>query len=325
MNNLFGEVVMDSIYNNAIQSIQIGIEDFEASDPRRALSAVRNFYAGILLLAKEVLIRAAPEADPRDILSARYKPVPDGDNGVKFQPDTNRTIDFQDIARRFKDFDLSIDQAALASLNTIRNQIEHFYTEASVEAVREAIARAFPVVTDLFRLLDEIPAEALGDAWGTMLEVREVYKRERAECLATFDNIEWNSAYLAEMKRLCPICEAELVEQEDPENTDPHEMFCRCRACGEPAPPEMLIEYSLEKMFEADRYIAVKDGDDDPLNTCIECGVTAYVIADEVGCLWCGETLDKCARCHTGLTPDNAAVDNTSLCTYCENLLHKDD
>ncbi len=316
---------MDSIYNNAIQSIQIGIEDFESDDPRRALSAVRNFYAGVLLLAKEVLIRVAPESDPRDVLSTRYKPMPDGNNGVRFHPDTNRTIDFQDIARRFKDFDLPIDRTALDSLNKIRNQIEHFYTELSIKAVREAIARAFPVVTDLFHLLDEMPAEALENSWKIMLEVREVYERERAECLATFDNIEWNSKYLTKMKRHCPICEAELVEQEVPDNTDPYEMYCRCRTCGEPIPPEMLIEYSLGKLFEADRYIAVKDGGDDPLNTCLECGVTAYVIADEVGCLWCGEKLEKCARCHTDLNPDNVAVDSKMLCTYCENLMLKND
>jgi hypothetical protein len=59
---------MNSLFDNAIQSIQIGIEDYEANEPKRALSAVRNFYAGTLLLAKEVLVRAVPKAKIKDVL-----------------------------------------------------------------------------------------------------------------------------------------------------------------------------------------------------------------------------------------------------------------
>lgn len=62
---------MNSLFGNAIQSVQLGISDYQANDPKRALSAVRNFYAGALLLAKEVLVRAAPNADPKEVLSAR--------------------------------------------------------------------------------------------------------------------------------------------------------------------------------------------------------------------------------------------------------------
>lgn len=316
---------MDSLYNNAIQSIQLGIEDFRSTDPRRAISAVRNFYAGVLLLAKEVLLRAAPEADPRDVLSARYTPVPNDEGGVNFRPASSRTIDFQDIAERFRDFSLPIDRAALSSLNQVRNEIEHFYTNASVEAVREAIARAFPVVADLFQLLEESPAEVLDDAWGTMLEVRELYERERSQCLATFDRIDWQSDYLAETKRLCPICNGELVSQEDPENTDHQSMACVCRSCGEAIPPEMLVEYALSKKFETESYAAAMEALEGPVHTCPECGVSAYLTADETGCLWCGEVLGECARCHTGLSPENASYENTSLCGYCDNLMSKDD
>ena len=39
-----------SIIQNAIDSIQIGVEDFESDDDRRSVSAVRNIAAGILLL-----------------------------------------------------------------------------------------------------------------------------------------------------------------------------------------------------------------------------------------------------------------------------------
>lgn len=78
-----------SLFSNAVRSIQIGIEVSSKNDPRRALSAVRNSYAGILLLAKEVLVRAVPNANSDDILSNRYKPVPE-EAAAGFEPTTFR-------------------------------------------------------------------------------------------------------------------------------------------------------------------------------------------------------------------------------------------
>ena len=113
----------------------MGIEDYSSDRPDRSLSAVRNFYAGVLLLAKEVLVRAAPHADADEIIGARYKPVPDGSGGVMHAPDGHRTIDFDTIGKRFKDFKLEIDQAALGELNKIRNEIEHRFTDRPAAVV----------------------------------------------------------------------------------------------------------------------------------------------------------------------------------------------
>jgi hypothetical protein len=96
--------LMNSLFDNAIQSLQLGVEDYESNDPRRPLSAVRNFFAGTLLLAKEVLVRAAPKADPKDVLAATFKVVPDAAGGVDLTP-SNRTIDFNEIGQRFSAFD----------------------------------------------------------------------------------------------------------------------------------------------------------------------------------------------------------------------------
>ena len=152
---------MNSLFDNAVQSIQLGVEDYQSDDVRRAASAVRNFYAGVLLLAKEVLIRAAPNADPMDVVAARYKPEPDGNGGIRFAPASHNTIDFDTIGKRFKDLGLPIEKHALDDLNRIRTSIEHYYTDEPRAAVREAIARAFPVVAAMFRLASENPSEAL--------------------------------------------------------------------------------------------------------------------------------------------------------------------
>jgi hypothetical protein len=46
---------MNTMLENAVQSVQIGVEDYLSKNSRRALSAVRNVSAGILLLFKEKL------------------------------------------------------------------------------------------------------------------------------------------------------------------------------------------------------------------------------------------------------------------------------
>jgi hypothetical protein len=129
------------LLQNAVTSIRMGIEEYSSDKPDRSLSAVRNFYAGVLLLAKEVLVRAAPNADPDEIIGARYKPVPDGTGSVTHVPDGHRTIDFDTIGKRFKDFKLDIDQAALGELNKIRNEIEHRFTDPARGRAWLGIAR----------------------------------------------------------------------------------------------------------------------------------------------------------------------------------------
>ncbi|MGQ3075323.1 MAG: hypothetical protein ACT7A5_29945, partial [Ferrovibrionaceae bacterium] len=61
---------MNSLFDNAIQSIQLGLEDYKSNDPKRPLSAVRNFYSGLLLLAKETLVRATPNESAKIILAS---------------------------------------------------------------------------------------------------------------------------------------------------------------------------------------------------------------------------------------------------------------
>jgi len=316
---------MNSLFDNAIQSIQLGVEDYQANDPKRALSAVRNFYAGTLLLAKEVLVRAAPNADPKDVISARPRPVPDGSGGIRFEPG-DKTIDFSDIGKRFKDFGLRIDQNALADLSRIRTNIEHFYSNVPHATIREAMAKAFPVVVDLFRLAGEEPRAVLGDSWQVMLDVRAVYERELAECRRTFDGVVWKSTAMASAALSCLECNSHLVAQIDLTKSHHEYADAECRACGEKISAEKLMETALESYFEMESYVAAKDGGEQPLYTCPECTVKAYIIWDEEnGCAWCGLELEKCLRCHCALTPDNVAADTNKMCGYCDNLMSKDD
>ncbi|WP_245471378.1 hypothetical protein [Bradyrhizobium genosp. SA-3] len=132
-------------------------------------------------MAKAALVKQVPEADPALVLAASYKLKPDGVGGLVLIP-SDRTIDFNEIGQRFKSFGLAIDNAALRNLNRIRNEAEHNYTSASHQTVREAISQAFPVVVDLFDLLGERPHEHLAECWNTMLEAKNLYDKEFAQC-----------------------------------------------------------------------------------------------------------------------------------------------
>jgi hypothetical protein len=314
---------MSKLFRNAVESIVVGIQDYEKNSRPRALSAVRNFYAGTLLLAKEVLVRKVPDADPDDILGAKYKPVSDGARGVKYEAVGHTTIDFAQVGERFNDFDIARSHAQLKDLNRIRNDIEHLYTNATLDAVREAIAKAFPVVVELFRLAEENPREALGEAWQTMLEVRSFYQSELAQCEMTFEKVNWESDTLANAPKLCPACGSHLMEQNNPSNTDYESADARCRACGEEIEAEKLVETAI------DEYLALSNRDikhgAEPLHTnCHECSLKAYVLSENQ-CVWCHATLDTCSICGEQLTPDNIDFDNHSLCSYHGYVLSKDD
>lgn len=41
-----------SLLKNSVESIQVGVEDFDSDDARRSVSAMRNIAAGLLLLFK---------------------------------------------------------------------------------------------------------------------------------------------------------------------------------------------------------------------------------------------------------------------------------
>ncbi|WP_342710589.1 hypothetical protein AAFG13_41495 [Bradyrhizobium sp. B124] len=316
---------MNTLFDNAIQSIQLGIEDYEHNDPKRALSAVRNFYAGTLLLAKEVLVRAAPKAAVKDVLGTKFVPVPDGNGGVTFEAN-NKTVDFNELGQRFKDFGLSIDRSKLADLNSIRNDMEHYYSNASSKKVREAIARAFPVVVDLFNLLKEQPNEHLGDSWTVMLGAKELYDRELKQCTETFDGVDWKSESLSQAARPCPKCSSHLVYRLDQTRNESGFADAQCRQCGEKIDAITLMETALEAHFEYESYSSVKDGGEDPLGLCPECTAKTYVIWEEENqCTNCFLSLEDCDRCGEPLTPNNVSDDSSSLCGYCSNLMSKDD
>ena len=318
---------MTSLFANAVISIRMGVEDYEQEDEDRALSAVRNLYAGVLLLAKEALIRAAPKADPREIIGTVFKPVPDGSGGVDHVATGHRTIDFDTIGRRFRDFDLSIDHKALEELNSIRNDIEHHYTEKPEAAIRTAIAKAFPVIASLFRQIGEDPVAHLGPAWMAMLAQRTVYEEERAAARATLAGVLWHASFMAQAELRCPECGSELLEQIDAENTSQADIEFRCRNCGDTPEVEDAVEAAVESTFGTEAYLRTKDaGEDGPIYDCPACDRPTYIESEDI-CAACGEVMDftsECYRCSNPISiQDFLDGLDEGLCGYCTHQADK--
>ena len=238
----------------------------------------------------------------------------------------HRTIDFEEIGARLKKFGIEIDQKALTDLSRIRNQLEHLYTDKNPDAIREEMAKAFPLTISLFHWAEKDPRDELGDAWDEMIEIRGVYEKELERCRAGFKDVEWISSTLASAPYNCPRCHSDLVIQDDPKWSKSHDAYVRCLACGERIDPQQAMERALELHFELESYIAATDGADAPLDTCPDCGVDSYIMSDqEVGCANCGLVLGECGRCHTALVPSNVDADSHGLCSYCGHLFSKDD
>lgn len=317
---------MTQLLQNAVDSLVIGVEDYSANDPRRTLSAVRNFYAGTLLLAKEVLSRVAPKADPDEILGAKYKPMPDGKGGVVHVLDGHATVDFTTIGRRFKDFGVKADPKRLEQLNRIRNDIEHRYTTQTDITIREAIATAFPLVSDFFREIDESPIEHLGTNWQIMLETTQLYEAELNRCQETLKSVKWRSRAITSNDLSCQSCGSALIEQEDPAEADQDAIVLMCKACGKEQETPKVVEKALEDVLDIDAYTRGKEGvGDGPLFTCPECGLKTFVdFEDQCGA--CGhEPYDDsvCARCGNEIELDIRLSNGGSLCGYCAHIYDK--
>ncbi len=316
---------MDRLFRNAIDSIRIGVEDYQTQEGIRTLSAVRNLHAGLLLLAKWVLVESVPNASEEDVIAAAYEPEPDGKGGVNYVPARNQTIGLHDIRRRFEKFGLDLTaktKKRLDSLAKVRNAIEHRYVGTTGASLRQTVSEAFLVAAEFFRLGGLDPVEQLGDAWGVMLEVNEVYERESEACWATFENVEWRFPVRDGSGPECPSCESELVEQDNPDNEEQDRASGRCRSCGEQVEAEAIIEHLVKSNFAWLDYVSVKETGECVLFACPSCMRETYVNdvddgGELMGCLSCSFRLGRCGVCGKGLVPDDLYGDSEDLCGSC--------
>ena len=318
---------MDTILNDAVSSIQIGVEDYQSDDPRRILSAMRNITAGILLLFKEKLRRLSPEGSDEVLIKQRIEPKLE--NGILvFKGTGNKTVDVQQIKERFKSLGVKINEKRLDDIIKIRNAIEHYCTKETESRLRELLTDSFLIMRDFIAVhLEEESIDLLGpETYSVLLELAEIYQKELAECEAEQDKITWESGTLEEMASFlrCPECGSKLLKPTNPEEKSIPSLEFRCSECGTSTLYEELAEYAANEFFSWESYVAMTDGGDPPIAECHECGRETYIVEEGI-CAACGEsrTFDECLIC--GETLDTSEQDFGGLCGYHHHQMMKDD
>ena len=311
-----------TLFANAITSIELGVEDYEAakSDPRRAASAVRNFYAGLLLLLKECLRRVSPE-----LIFERLKPVVSS-TGVSWTAKSKNTIDFNAIKDRWKDLDWSLDWKPISDLRNIRNEVEHFEVTVASIRMREALADTFAAVVELLaNHLKEAPALVFNkDAWAVMLNESRLHQQLADTARKSRESITAPDGAIEALVRhcRCPACGSELLRATGSVAYPDTELICD--GCGDESSVEEVLPSALNSQHRWDSYTGFKEGIDPPIQTCPQCYRSTFVLA-EGKCMLCEEGLsyDHCIRCQESLGVDDQ--DNGGLCSYCVHMGRPDD
>ncbi len=322
---------MNTIYKNAIESIRIGVEDFNHNDERRLASAVRNLHAGILLLCKEKLRRLSPSDDIllyKQFVPKKTRDV-DGKISVVIIPSNSNTVDFNDIRKRFKEFDVEIDWKPVQAINSIRNQIEHLELDRPRDAVRAALSNGFVVIERLLqRVLGVEPAHELGnEVWQSLLENHDVYEQQRAICQCSLAAAPWTTtaARRALSQFSCPHCQSALLKWRVAEVSRAADIEIVCAACLSDLDVGEVMAQALEEAFAGESIIAAQDGGDPPIGECPECWAETFIF-EEGKCAACDFEMPDatCAVCHAALSLDDYR-EHGSLCSYHVNLMSKDD
>ena len=210
--------------------------------------------------------------------------------------------------------------------------MEHLHSDKAPGVIQEAIADSMPIVRDLIvKELHEEPSVLLGrEAWNVLLDQARVFRAEQDACRASFDGIGWESETLGDAFKdfRCSRCSSTLIRNDSAKATKPADLVLVCSKCGEALEVDEVIEAALQESLAWDMHVAVKDGDDPPLEECPECCKETYATY-EGKCLnpECGFSLEgyECAVCSESLTLDDYRYGDGRLCSYHAHVMSKDD
>lgn len=307
-----------SLFDNAVQAIEIGIADFQDGSDARLKSSVRNVHAGILLLFKHKLKDMSPTGSDEVLLKQRIEPVLTGGT-VTFRGKGRKTVDLQTMKERFESLNVRVDWDAFESLGRIRNEIEHYFTEAGVTVIMEALSKSFAVASRFAATqLDIDLREHLSkEAWDQLVEIKEFYDSERQRCRESQADFQSTSEYAQGHLHqfTCSTCYSDLI------------FFSKsgavCRVCGRTWNREQAEVAVVAKAGGSDYYDSVKDGADETVVNCPACGELAFVIA-ESRCVCCGESSETlCQRC--GIPIPASEINGSGYCGWCNNAMSKKD
>lgn len=291
-----------SILKNAVESIQIGMEDYHSTDHRRVLSAIRNLYAGVLLLFKYKLQQLSPLGSDEALLKTKILPRADSTTGeIVWVGKGKKTVEVQDIVDRLTSLGVvGIEWKRLNSLQSIRNDIEHYFSVASIARMKEAVDDSLHLIIQFCEPhLEEHPIDVLGqECWDRMLGVSAIYDAELKACEKNLDSMTWPFDEVAEAtsEMRCPGCWSSLVRVINPTAKKQKIVFI-CSGCQEEHMYAAVVGPAVSIVMGGLDYDYVKSGSGYDAIRCPGCGVNAFLKAH-----------DQCASCFYELEYTNCDV-----------------
>lgn len=315
-----------SILNNAIDSIILGLEDYESSDHKRLISCTRNIFAGILLLFKHKLSVLSPENSDEVLIKQRVLPKKDPTGIIVWEGKGKKTVDVYQIKERFESLGVKTHWDRIKKINEFRNDIEHYHSNMSKDAIRYLLSISFIVIRDF--ITEELaldPRNLLGeDSWNILVSVSEVYQKEKEACNGEIDKIDWASESLGEALKdiACENCGSDLITIKKFEKVREYTVLV-CKSCQSEYEYESIVEEAITKYLSFEKYLSFTDGNTIPVTSCPECGNETYVYSEEQ-CLFCGASFKHtCGRCGQEIMPEE--IDGSGFCGWCSHMMSKDD
>ena len=318
-----------SILKNAIDSISIGMEDYQNPDPRRLISCTRNLYAGILLLFKHKLSSMSPPGSDEVLIKKMILPY-NSSTGIQWKGVGKNTIDVKGIEDRLTSLGISVDWERINKIQNYRNNIEHYYSSIPQKSVQTVISDSFLVIRDFIRNhLTQDPLILLGKiTWESMTNVAEVYQAEKGECIESIMKIDWKYDFLKEafLRVACDKCGSDLIEEKSTGLNRESAEF-RCRSCDKRYDFENMAELSMDQYFSGENFANFKDGGDPVTIDCPSCFRKNTYNLEINECVVCDDSYPtECMGCGGEILPSEMGnIDHPDLCSWCSQVRLKDD
>ncbi len=306
------------IFDNALDAVRCGIEDYKIGTEARLKSAVRNVHAGVLLLFKEKLSMLSPPGSDNALIKRHVVPFGQG-RRISWKGSGKATVDTYAMSQRLKSLNVKFDEKKLEAINKIRNDVEHYYTTVNQQTINEAITKSFALICTFMR--DELrldPKKRIGnELWTTFIQIRDVYETEREVCVASHRHFnsysETLNSHVAEAT--CESCDSDLIKfRADGKSA--------CRACGAGLDRDQSILRVVDCAFGVRNYIAAKESCEPHTRDCPVCSEEAFIVSDLI-CALCGESSEgECPTCGNSYSVDEIGE---SQCFYCRYKMEKDD
>lgn len=336
---MVGKSILDinRLKENAILSIQLGIEDFEVCQkkiedggkPARALSAIRNLFSGVLLLFKYRITLFVPDDKHEQREQLIYNPPREilpylGDDGdVEWRPTgkfRTTTIDVHNIQSRFETLKIRTDWKVIEKLQQCRNHLEHLHPINSLGEIADFVAELFPILRDFIQNeLEEDPRELLQDSWNIMLKQHDFFESIRKQCLEKWQIKEDIPEKVFDLLEgcQCESCGSILLspsEQHTFIKEDANSLYYCCLKCGCENMLKPLLEKQLNEIFFQDYKELLYNPPS--VTHCFSCGNDFFVREEDV-CFWCdeGRQYEECEGCGESLDVDEQ--DNGGMCSRC--------